>query len=85
MKAHSPVTKFLGLLLFAIGSGMLVFSMLGLMPGDRPFTASSALFTTLLVNILMLLVGTIMASIGMFVLIYGGDWGSSKEPSWDED
>jgi hypothetical protein len=63
---------------FAVGTVMLITSIIGLMPGDRPFTASSAMFTQLVVNILMLLVATILASAGMFLLIYGGEAGTPE-------
>jgi hypothetical protein len=76
--ARSPVVRLLGLAVFVLGCVMLAFAIIGLLPGDGGFATSSALFTQLLVNILMLMVATFMASIGMFFLVYGGEIGAPE-------
>jgi len=73
MTARSPAFRYIGLAVFLIGCVLLAVAIVGLVPGSQPFTASYALFTQLLVNILLLVVATFMAGIGMFVFIYSGE------------
>jgi hypothetical protein len=73
-----PTVKLIGLGLFVVGSVLLAFSIVGLVPGDQPMEAGAAMFTYFLVDLLMLLVATFMVSAGMFFYIYSGDWSSSR-------
>ena len=77
MTNRKPVVKIIGVVLFAIGSFLIALSIIGLIPGDHPSVTGSSVFFQLLVNILILLVATFMASIGMFLSVYGGEMGSA--------
>jgi hypothetical protein len=78
MSIRVPTVKLIGLGLFVVGSILLAFSIVGLVPGDQPMEAGAAMFTYFLVDLLMLLVATFMVSAGMFFYIYSGDWSSSR-------
>lgn len=74
-----PILKLVGTALFIFGSVVMAFSIVGLVPGDQPAEAGAAMFTYLIIDILMLFMATFMVSAGMFFYIYGGTW-RSKEP-----
>ena len=80
MGRRLPVLKIAGTALFVLGSIVLAFSIIGLVPGDQPVEAGAAMFTYLVIDILMLFVATFMVSAGMFFYIYSGSWRGSGEP-----
>lgn len=80
MSHRLPVLKIAGTALFVLGSVVLAFSIIGLVPGDQPVEAGAAMFTYLVMDILMLFVATFMVSAGMFFYIYGGSWRGAGEP-----
>jgi hypothetical protein len=80
MRHGFPVLKLIGAVLFVLGSIVLAFSIIGLAPGSQPIEAGAAMFTYLIMDILMLFVATFMISAGMFFYIYGGTWRGSREP-----
>lgn len=75
-----PVMKLTGAILFVLGSLLLAFSIVSLVPGSQPIGVGAAMFTYLVMDILMLFVATFMVSAGMFFYIYSGSWGSSGDP-----
>jgi hypothetical protein len=78
MSYRVPIVKLISLGLFSAGCVVLAFSIVGLVPGNQPVEAGAAMFTYLMVDILMLFVATFMVSAGMFFFIYSGDWSSSR-------
>jgi hypothetical protein len=78
MSYRVPVVKLISLGLFLTGCIVLAFSIVGLVPGNQPAEAGAAMFTYLMVDILLLIVATFMVSAGMFFYIYSGDWSSSR-------
>jgi len=78
MKRGFPVLKLVGSALFVIGSIVLAFSIVGLVPGAQPAEAGAAMFTYIIIDILMLFIATFMVSAGMFFYIYGGSWRSGE-------
>ncbi|MDW5563878.1 MAG: hypothetical protein SA339_11695 [Methanomassiliicoccus sp.] len=79
MPRRFPLAKFTGVGLFVLGSIVLAFSIVGLVPGNQPDEAGAVIFTYLMIDILMLFVATFMVSAGMFFYIYGGSWRGSRE------
>ncbi len=80
MRLRLPVLKLVGTALFVLGSIVLALSIIGLVPGDQPIEAGAAMFTYLVIDILMLFIATFMVSAGMFFYIYGGSWRGAGEP-----
>lgn len=81
MRYRLPVLKLIGTALFVLGSVVMAFSIIGLVPGDQPVEAGAAMFTYLVIDILMLFVATFMVSAGMFFYIYAGSWRVTGGPS----
>jgi hypothetical protein len=79
MTRRFPVLKLVGTALFVLGSIILSFSIVGMVPGNQPVEAGAAMFTYLVMDILMLFVATFMVSAGMFFYIYSGSWRGSGE------
>lgn len=79
MRRRLPMLKLAGTGLFVLGSIVLAFSIIGLVPGAQPAEAGAAMFTYLVMDILMLFVATFMVAAGMFFYIYGGSWRGSVE------
>lgn len=79
MRRRLPVLKLIGPMLFVLGSIVLAFSIVALVPGNQPAEVGAAMFTYLVMDILMLFVATFMVSAGMLFYIYGGSWRDSGE------
>jgi hypothetical protein len=77
MRPRLPVVKLIGVTLFVVGSIVLGFSIIGLVPGEQPMQAGATMFTYLMVNVIQLFVAAFMVAAGMFFYIFAGDWSGS--------